>query len=261
MKTMKENTIIEANGIESNMNVNQTEESKDAMEAFVRDTEKIHKKRILKLKVLKVLGAIMVVATLICTKSRESKADIQHNIANEIIRFHVLANSDSADDQALKLKVKNKVVLYMQELLEDSKSKEQAEKMITEHREDILCVARQVIREQGYDYDVTARLEQCYFPVKVYGDLTFPAGDYDAFRILIGKAEGKNWWCVMFPNLCMVNDTYTIVPDQSKEELRNVLSEEEYDSISTTEEPSTTEEAEPEVEYHFWLVDWFASLF
>ena len=233
----------------------------DALESYVVQTRKIHKIRVLKLKLLKGLGAFLLILSVLFIKSGETQAEMQHNIANQIIRFHVLANSDSAEDQALKLKVKNKVVLYMQDVLKDCKSKGEAEQLITMHKEDILQVARQVIAEEGYHYQVTAKLENHYFPVKTYGDLTFPEGDYEAFRILIGNAEGKNWWCVMFPNLCMVNETYTIVPEESKDQLHNVLSEEEYDSISKNAEPTPTPEEQPDVEYHFWLVDWFSSLF
>ena len=249
--------------IENSSEVKETQ-TNDALEVYVKETEVIHKKRIRKLKILKGLCVALIITAILCLNSRESNADIQHNIAKEIIRFHVLANSDSDKDQALKLKVKNAVVLYMQELLKNSDSKAKAEEMINLHREDILQVARQVINEEGYQYNVTARLENYYFPAKVYGDLTFPAGEYEAFRILIGKAEGKNWWCVMFPNLCMVNETYSIVPEDSKDQLRHVLTEEEYDSLSSAEEPSPTPEAPPneeKVEYHFWLVDWLASLF
>ncbi len=241
----------------------------DALETFVQEAERIHKKRIRKIKVLKGIATLFILLGVLCLSGRESKAEIQHNIANEIIRFHVLANSDTEEDQALKLKVKNAVVLYMQGVLKGCDNKVEAEEMITSHKSDILQVAKQVIKEQGYDYQVTAQLENVYFPVKTYGDLTFPAGEYEAFRILIGQAEGKNWWCVMFPNLCMVNETYSIVPEDSKNQLRHVLTEEEYKSLSPAEEPSNTPTEEPspspsekpKVEYRFWLADWVASLF
>ncbi len=252
-------------------NPERTSENKanDALETFVQEAEMIHKKRIRKIKVLKGIATLFIVLAVLCLSGRESKADIQHNIAGEIIRFHVLANSDTEEDQALKLKAKSAVVLYMQGLLKNCVSKAEAETMLTLHESDILRVARQVIKDQGYDYQVTAQLENVYFPVKTYGDLTFPAGEYEAFRILIGQAEGKNWWCVMFPNLCMVNETYSIVPEDSKNQLRHVLTEEEYDALSPTQEPSSTPSEEPspspsekpKVEYRFWLVDWVASLF
>ena len=260
---------IDDNDLIDNEAMTKDNNAKDAMETFVQEAEIIHKKRTRKLKLLKGIATLFMLLAVLCLSSRESKADIQHNISNEIIRFHVLANSDTEEDQALKLKVKGAVVLYMQGILKDCDSKVKAEEMITSHEADILQVAEQVIKDQGYDYQVRAKLENVYFPVKAYGDLTFPAGEYEAFRILIGKAEGKNWWCVMFPNLCMVNETYSIVPEDSKNQLRHVLTEEEYDSLSpaeepsssTSEEPSPSPSEEPKVEYRFWLADWVASLF
>lgn len=255
-----------------NPNIENEMETKteDAMEYFVKTAEIIHRKRVRKEKILKSLGILLACITVLFIKSGESRAQIQSNIADEIIRFHVLANSDSSEDQELKLKVKNKVVLYMQELLWNCNSKEEAKQMITSHMEDILSIARKEIADQGYDYEVTGRLESCYFPVKRYGDLIFPEGEYEALRILIGKGEGKNWWCVMFPSLCMVNETYSVVPDSSKEKLKYLLSEEEYSAITSKESASSEESAtkedtaaieEPEVEYRFWLVDWLDSLF
>lgn len=277
---VEEKSIVIQNDTEKIEDAQATEndagKTEDAMDYFVRTAETIHRKRVRKLRILKTLGILLAFIAVLSIKSRESQADIQYNIADEIIRFHVLANSDSTEDQALKLKVKNKVVLYMQKLLQDCNSKEEAEKMITNHMEDILAVAKTEIADQGYDYRVTGRLESCYFPVKQYGDLTFPEGEYEAFRILIGNGEGKNWWCVMFPSLCMVNETYSVVPDPSKEKLQHLLSEEEYDAICTeepvttesqapTEEPASTESVspteEPNVEYRFWLVDWLDGLF
>ena len=261
---MKQKENVIDNSIENSIE-NNTCLPNDAMEVYVREAEVIHKKRVRKLNLLKGLGVALLLAVILCLNTKESKADIQQNIANQIIRFHVLANSDCALDQNLKLKVKNEVVLYMQELLKNCSSKTEAEDILLQHRENIIQVARQVILKQGYDYTVTAKLENIYFPVKVYGDLTFPAGEYEAFRILIGKAEGKNWWCVMYPNLCMINETYSIVPEDSKNQLRHVLSEEEYEDLSSTEEPTTTPDEETNqeatVEYHFWILDWIASLF
>lgn len=242
----------------------------DAMESYICQTRKIHKSCIWKLRILKALGFFILLLAILMAKSGESRAEIQHNIADEILRFHVLANSDSKEDQALKLKVKNQVVLYMQEILKQCNSKQEAKRLLKDNTGRILQIAEQVIKEEGYDYGVTARLENTYFPVKTYGEFVFPEGVYEAYRILIGNAEGKNWWCVMFPSLCMVNETYSVVPDESKIKLKEVLTEEEYDSIDMetskpSKEPQPTKKAEqkeePEVEYHFWLIDWVSNLF
>lgn len=158
-------------------------------------------------------------------------AGIQEGIASEIIRFHVLANSDREEDQTLKLEVKTQVVYYMKELLHSTETIEDTRQVIQNSLGEIQGKAEEVIREQGYDYGVTAELEKCYFPIKTYGDCTFPAGEYEALRIRIGEAKGKNWWCVLFPNLCFLDSIHAVVPEREKQELKNVLTEEEYESL------------------------------
>lgn len=157
--------------------------------------------------------------------------DIQQGIASEIIRFHVIANSDSRQDQALKLKVKEAVVKDLKPMLENSKNNKEARKIIINQKDRIKRVALEVIKENGYFYDVTVSLGESYFPTKVYGDMTFPPGKYEALKIEIGEASGKNWWCVMYPPLCFVDVTYNIVPDKSKQTLKAVLTDDEYNSI------------------------------
>lgn len=158
---------------------------------------------------------------------------VQEGIAKEIIRFHVIANSDSEEDQALKLEVKDEMVDYLKGILEGADTVEAVKEAIEENLEIIEARAGEAVRSRGCGYQVRAEMTNCYFPVKTYGDCTFPAGYYDALRITIGKAEGKNWWCVLFPNLCFIDSIHGIVPEEEKEELKNVLTEDEYDSLFT----------------------------
>lgn len=184
-------------------------------------------------KVVVIISIIILVIELL--PSNKSFADsnaIQEGIANEIIRFHVIANSDKEEDQQLKLKVKDKVVTSMRGILDDTKSKDEAREKILENMDIIKEIAEDVIKENGYEYSVKVSLSNSYFPTKVYGDMTFPPGVYEALKIEIGVAEGKNWWCVMFPPLCFVDATYSIVPDESKEQLRDILTMDEYNSIA-----------------------------
>ncbi len=163
----------------------------------------------------------------------KSEADtLQEDIAGKIIRFHVLANSDSDEDQALKLKVKEAVVNYISDYLNKELTLEESKEILNEQKDNILSIASEIISKEGYDYGVSAEITTCYFPIKKYGDVTLPAGDYEAFRIKIGGAEGKNWWCILYPPLCFVDVTYGVVPDDSKQLLRNILDEEEYDAIT-----------------------------
>lgn len=157
--------------------------------------------------------------------------DVQEGIAEKIIRFHVIANSDSKEDQELKLTVKNQVVAYMEQLLEEADNVEETREIIIENMDNIEATARLTLEEEGSVYPVHAELTRCYFPVKTYGDITLPDGEYEALRVTIGNAEGKNWWCVMYPKLCFVDSLYTVVPEESKRELKKVLTEEEYRQV------------------------------
>ena len=167
-----------------------------------------------------------------------SAADIerlQTGIANEIIRFHVRANSDLDSDQQLKLLVKDAVVAYLTPILSTSESIEQSRELLESHKEDIRKVATDTLSEAGSDEEVSVYFEQSYFPMKTYGDVTFPPGTYEAFRIDIGDHAGRNWWCVLYPPLCFVDAVYGVVPDESKEQLAGVLTEEEYDAVTGEE--------------------------
>ncbi|MGL5378676.1 stage II sporulation protein R [Clostridium sp.] len=143
---------------------------------------------------------------------------IYEDIVDEIIRFHVIANSDSEEDQALKLKVRDEIIKYTSEKISKSSSLEDAREIILENQEEINEIAKNVVKENGYDYPVESTLSRENFPDKMYGDLIFPQGEYEAFRVLIGSASGQNWWCVMFPPLCFVDETKDAVDSNKTEE-------------------------------------------
>ncbi len=124
-------------------------------------------------------------------------------IENKVFRLHVLANSDSEEDQALKLKVRDRILSYSDELFDQAQTKEDAEMLSQNSLEEIKLVAEEEIHKQGYDYPVRVELTNMYFNTRHYQEITMPAGRYDALRILIGSGEGKNWWCVMFPPMCL----------------------------------------------------------
>lgn len=165
------------------------------------------------------------------------RSDIQVGIAENIIRFHVIANSDSSEDQALKLKVKDKLVERLSPLLNSAASIDEARRIISSNIDTIKQTAEETIKQYGYDYPVNVSLGDCFFPLKIYGSCTFPPGVYEALRVRIGEAEGKNWWCVMFPPLCFVDDTYSIVDDETDKKLKNILTEEEYDELVNQRKP------------------------
>lgn len=164
-------------------------------------------------------------------------SDIQKGIAKEIIRFHVIANSDSTKDQALKLKVKDKLVERMSPMLKDAGSITEARSIVTDNLPLIQQIAEDTIKQNGYHYPVSVTLGQCFFPLKIYGNYAFPPGIYEALRVRIGSAEGKNWWCVMFPPLCFVDETYSIVDEKTDRKLKHLLTEEEYETLIKQKKP------------------------
>ena len=133
---------------------------------------------------------------------------LQSSIAEKVIRFHVLANSDSDIDQEIKLKVRDDVGAYMEQLLSESESIEETRRIIRENLTEITEVANQSLMEQEAGYRATASLTYSEFPEKEYEGLTFPEGEYEALTITLGKGEGHNWWCVMYPNPCFSNSLY-----------------------------------------------------
>lgn len=176
--------------------------------------------------------------TMWLVKMNTSNEDtLQTGIAEDIIRFHVIANSDSEEDQALKLTVKSTLVDSLSPYLKNTDTKLQAREILTDKLSFIEDLAEETIRQNGYNYPVTVSLTNCYFPLKIYGNYTFPPGTYEALRVQIGEAKGKNWWCVMYPPLCFVDETYSIVDDNSKEQLKHLLTEEEYDSLVSKKPP------------------------
>ena len=174
-----------------------------------------------------------VIAVIISCKRFNNTEDIsmQKDIAKRILRFHVVANSDSEEDQALKIKVKDAVITYLSPLLSDSQSLEESISIAEQNYDSINDIARHVIVSEGYDYDVKCCIERTIFPVKCYGDVALPAGEYTALNIQIGNSAGKNWWCILYPPLCFVDASSGVVPDSSKEQLQDTLTEEEYRSI------------------------------
>lgn len=162
------------------------------------------------------------------------KNEMQEELAEQVFRFHVLANSDSDQDQALKMQVKEAVIAYMKQELPESDCVETTKAWARENLDQIEAVAAKIIVAEGYDYAVKAEVTVCDFPDKTYGDITFPAGEYEALRIEIGDAKGQNWWCVLYPNLCFIDAVHAVVPDKGKEELKEVLEEDTYEMVTTT---------------------------
>ncbi|SFU49923.1 stage II sporulation protein R [Clostridium sp. DSM 8431] len=161
-----------------------------------------------------------------CSYVNEEKVYNYDDVKDTVIRFHVLANSDSEEDQNLKLKVRDEILNYLQPCLKDLESIEESRKKILEKKDEIKKIALKVIKENGYNYDVKAELARENFPEKSYGNITLPQGNYEAFRVIIGNGEGHNWWCVMFPSLCFIDVTKgKVEEEESREKLDKVVEE------------------------------------
>lgn len=177
---------------------------------------------------------------------------VSTDISNSVFRLHVIANSDSNEDQNLKYKVRDAVLEYMNSISIDCSSKSEVIELANEHKDDFYQIAKQVILDNGYNYDVDIKIGNFDFPTKHYGDISFPAGNYDALRIEIGNASGQNWWCVMFPPLCFVDVTSGVVPEESKSMIEDNLSAEEYSIVSN--------QSNPDIQFKFSLIEMFQNL-
>lgn len=200
-----------------------------------------------KVKMFIILSFLIFIYTSICAFSYAE--NISTDIANSVFRLHVLANSDSEEDQSLKYKVRDNLLKYMNEICVDCSTKQEAIEKVYEYQDNFKQIALETIKNEGYSYDVNINIGNFEFPTKHYGDISLPAGFYDALRVEIGEAKGQNWWCVMFPPLCFVDISSGIVPEESKEMLEDNLSEEEFALVS--------EKSDPKIQFKFKLLEFF----
>lgn len=162
------------------------------------------------------------------------KADIQESV----VRLHVIANSDTEEDQQLKLKVRDSVINYLKDKLDDAKDTQETKDIILRELQNIADAARDEIDANGYRYGVSAELGSFDFPTKQYENAQLPSGKYDALRIVIGSGEGENWWCVLFPQLCFASSSSTkgAMSEESSQKLKNVLTEDEYNIVVNSQD-------------------------
>ncbi|MCD7820000.1 MAG: stage II sporulation protein R [Lachnospiraceae bacterium] len=169
---------------------------------------------------------------------------LQQGIAEEVVRFHILANSDSEEDQNVKYQVRDAVLEWIfesggyakQSAETDSADRDTVLRFLSENLEQIEEVADRVLEEEGYPYHATAEIVQSYFPDRTYGDCTFPAGWYEALRIRLGDAKGRNWWCLLYPGLCFSDCLHAVIEDDEQIRLEEVLTAEEYESLLSSPE-------------------------
>lgn len=203
-----------------------------------------------------ILVVILITSTFVIIKEVNKIEACTYDYKDKLIRFHVIANSDSDKDQKLKLKVRDEVISYLQPKLENSNSIEESEKIIKNEYKTLENISKKVISKNGYNYIVKVGLEYSNFPAKQYSSVVLPAGKYKALRIIIGEGKGKNWWCVMFPPLCFIDDQNGIIDEKTDKKLKEVLTEEEYDLIMAKNKSEVKN-----LEFKFKITEVFQNIF
>ena len=158
----------------------------------------------------------------------------EEKIYESVVRLHVLANSDSEEDQALKLKVRDAILAYTSPLVIDSASREEAIEILSRELDAIKEIAQETVKENGYDYSVEVTLTLEEYPTRNYESMSFPSGEYVSLRVLIGESEGQNWWCVLFPPLCL--SAATEKSDNEEAFIAVGLTSEQYKIITETDD-------------------------
>lgn len=191
---------------------------------------------------MKRLIALLVLAIIIAVNFYGAKSSNlqKEDLSRKLIRFHVIANSDSEEDQELKLKVRDAILVDLTPKFEKVKDLKDSERIIKQSIEEIKKVAEEVIRKEGKNYGVKVAYGTFDFPTRYYGTITLPAGNYNALKVVIGNGEGKNWWCVIFPPLCFIDVTHGFTDTQTAEEVAKYLSQDEIELI---------EEEKPKVKF------------
>lgn len=183
-------------------------------------------------KIKRMLASVvagLVITSVVADYSQRVMADI----TNSVVRLHIMANSDTEADQELKLKVRDDVSGFLAPLLAQSQGVEDTKSIISQNIKNIEEEAEKSIKKHGYTYSATAVLDKFDFPQKSYEDVTFPAGNYDALKIVIGEGKGHNWWCVLYPQLCFSFGEKGNFSAESESKLKNVLTDDEYNLITS----------------------------
>ena len=194
--------------------------------------------------ILSLLLAVMVTGIVFCRTGAAAEAEMQEELADEILRFHVIANSDSKEDQELKLKVRDAVEEYFIREMPEGMSLRETEDWVREHTDEIEKTGTDALREAGSDDPVNAAVTTCWFSDRTCEGIFFPAGNYRALRVEIGTAEGHNWWGVLYPGLCFGDAVNIVDQDGNRKKIKDVLTEEEYSGVTAT--------SDFKISWYFW---------
>lgn len=180
--------------------------------------------------------------------------DVTGQLSNQMIRLHIIANSDSDYDQALKLELKDSINHLIGKMVQDADTKTEAEEIIQNSLPEIEAYANWFLEEKEAPYSASAQYGHFDFPTKNYENVTLPSGTYDGLKINLGSGTGKNWWCVMFPPLCFTSDVLSYMPEQSEEYLSDQLDDEPFRIITTDEDSDLN------IHFKFKLIELFENL-
>lgn len=197
--------------------------------------------------------ALFLTLTLLFTIVLSYARSLGADIANAVVRLHIVANSNSDADQKLKLQIRDRILRDTAHIFNRTDNSGQALDLARKSSGFIKEIAEDEIRRLGFDYNVTISVGETFFPTKVYGDIALPSGKYNAVTIRIGQAKGENWWCVMYPPLCFT-DGIVSVSENAKKQLKSSLSPSEYRLITENSESVP-------VEIKFKIVELIQGLF
>ena len=172
---------------------------------------------------------------------------LSEQLSKKILRLHIIADSDTEDAQSVKLLVRDAVCDYLSPLPEGIDSKEEVCVYLNRHMPELIAIANEVLQQNDCSYHASAYIEKRYFPLKTYGAYAFPPGKYDALCITLGSGQGQNWWCLAFPSLCLLDGTYAVTDEDRGQQLKILLTDEEYEAILIQE---------PKIRFRFRLFEW-----
>ena len=175
------------------------------------------------------------------------------NISNNFLRLHIVANSDSTEDQILKYEIRDAILNYISPYIKNANSKHDAIQILNNNMDELYNLSSNILNEHGLNYPVNIKIGNFNFPTKDYSSFILPEGNYDALKIELGNAVGQNWWCVMFPSLCIVDTSNFNIDNSSMDILKNTLDPEEFSIISK-------DNTSPEIKIKFKLIELFENL-
>ena len=186
----------------------------------------------MKTKLFKIFTIIFLFILFLFITAKSYANTVSTELSDNIFRLHIIANSNENEDQELKLKVRDAIIEYIENLTANCETKDDVVSLIKTNIDELYNVTNSVISNSGYNYNINIEIGNFYFPTKVYGNISMPSGFYDALKIEIGEAKGENWWCSLFPPLCFTDISSGVIDEETDETLQNNLDDEEYSIIT-----------------------------